>query len=53
MIIFMILGLALPTYFMIVGLVDFGHMKPNKFTKYIGINSITGKKEYNLEEYYG
>jgi hypothetical protein len=53
MIIFVILGLALPAYFMVCGLVHTGHIKPNKFTKYAGINMITEKQEYNLEEYYG
>jgi len=53
MIIFVILGLALPAYFMVTGLVHTGHIKPNKFTKYAGINMITEKQEYNLEEYYG
>ena len=53
MIIFVILGLALPAYFLVTGLVHTGHIKPNKFTKYTGINKITEKEIYNLEEYYG
>tara|TARA_B100001939_G_C16706448_1_gene515071 strand:- start:42 stop:209 length:168 start_codon:yes stop_codon:yes gene_type:complete len=51
--IFIIPALLLPAYFMVCGLVHSGHIKPNKFTKYAGINMITEKQEYNLEEYYG
>ena len=44
MIIFVILALALPAYFLVCGLVHTGHIKPNKFTKYAGINMITENK---------
>ena len=53
MTIFILIALTLPAYFMITGLVEVGHMKPNKFTKYVGINAITGKQLYNGEDYYG
>ena len=53
MTIFILIALTLPAYFIITGLVEVGHMKPNKFTKYAGINAITGKELHNVEDYYG
>ena len=53
MTIFILLALTVATLFVVTALVDAGHMKPNKFTKYAGINLILGKEEYNVEDYYG
>jgi hypothetical protein len=53
MMIFILIGLALPTWFLLLGFAETGALPKGKLTKYLGINRVRGVEEYRVEDYYG
>ena len=53
MIIFILTGIALPTWFLLLGFAETGALPKGKLTKYFGINRVRGVEEYRVEDYYG
>ncbi len=53
MTIIILLALALPTWFIILGLAECDVLRKGKLTKYTGINLMRGVEEYRVEDYYG